>query len=359
MDDERYTEREFRKSENTILIVDPGFVNHRKIDAILGKSGTEIINNEIAKISPNTPDWRKNVVIDNIYSRLLLDFCMVLKIRTLEENILNKSGHLMCSIENLLPTDTLYDSNRAISKIELKSRTDQDVELHYSVDKISSDTLKSGLTKGGEFAVVAEFHKMTKDKIILHPLLMGYPYLQSKTDGELLWKSYTDFYQLYLEDFAEFSKVLEEPLPSDCSQMGEIKESVFKQCLHKILGDSTSNDWGGETSDYYSSHIHLGTQRLSCAFLLKGPAKFQPMGLNHLGKNNDQIFRLAKEPADILVVQHSHDILQPVKETLKVFATQPSNPRRYCLIDGRDSLRLLKAYDLLDWAINESKNGSG
>lgn len=29
---------------------------------------------------------------------------------------------------------------------------------------------------------------------------------------------------------------------------------------------------------------------------------------------------------------------------------EPSRPRRYCLIDGRDSLRLLMAYDKLDRA---------
>jgi hypothetical protein len=87
------------------------------------------------------------------------------------------------------------------------------------------------------------------------------------------------------------------------------------------------------------------------AFLLKGPAHFAPMGLNHLGRNNDQIYRLSSEPAEILIVQHSHEILQPVRATIRTFAVQPSRPRRYCLIDGRDSLRLLLAYNLYDEAL--------
>jgi hypothetical protein len=41
------------------------------------------------------------------------------------------------------------------------------------------------------------------------------------------------------------------------------------------------------------------------------------MGLNHLGKNNDQIVRLSREPADVLIVQHSHEILPAVRETLE------------------------------------------
>jgi hypothetical protein len=49
-----------------------------------------------------------------------------------------------------------------------------------------------------------------------------------------------------------------------------------------------------------SAHVHLGERRTTAAFLLKGPAggkKFAPMRLNHLGRNNDQIYRLAQESA--------------------------------------------------------------
>lgn len=356
MDLENQDLKEFRKSDDTYLIIDPGFVHHRKIEAILGKKGSELVNNEVSRISGQTPEWRKKVVIDNIYARVLLDYCKIIGIRTIEENILKRNGHLMCSIEKLFPSKDVFNSTRTVSKLKLLFDTNQQVELHYSSNKVSSDTLKAGLADGGEFAIVCEFHKMTKEKIILHPLLMGYPYLQSRKTGDLLWESYSNFYQVRIEDFKEFSKVSEIPLPDDCQPMKHIKESVMKQCLGNILGDTIAKDWGGETSDYFSSHVHLGNKQLSCAFLLKGPANFRPMGLNHLGKNNDQIVRLSKEPADILIVQHCHDISPPVQETLKVFATQPSNPRRYCLIDGRDSLRLLIAYDLLDWAIKESRN---
>jgi len=81
------------------------------------------------------------------------------------------------------------------------------------------------------------------------------------------------------------------------------------------------------------------------------------MKLTHLGKNNDQILRLAEEPADVLFVQHCHDISPVVRKTLRAFAVQPGNPRRYCLVDGRDSLKLLKAYDLHREAIEYTQKG--
>jgi hypothetical protein len=129
--------------------------------------------------------------------------------------------------------------------------------------------------------------------------------------------------------------------------MRDIRERAFKRCLTEILGDTARSDWGGEMADHFAAHLHLCGKRTAAAFLLKGPANFAPMGLNHLGKNNDQIYRLAQTPAGLLVVQHCHEIQEPVRATLRAFAVQPGAVRRYCLIDGKDSLRLLIAYDKL------------
>lgn len=346
---------EFRKSDDMELFLDPGFVHRRKIEAVLGEGGMKIIDSQIASIPNSLMDWEKEVRIDHIYSRVLLMLCKQLGIRSMQDCIMSRNGMLICSIEEFLPTDTIYNSERGSSEIVLNSEIKEKVYLEYSVNKVRSDTLKSGLSNGGEFGVVAEFRQMKNGNIIFHPLLIGYPYLRSKSDNSLCWNSYIDYYNVKIDDFVEFEKVKDIPLPDSCEDMKCISENAFKKCLAKILGDKPQKDWGGETSDYFSSHLHIGNTEVSGAFLLKGPANFRPMVLNHLGKNNDQIIRLSKEPADVLFVQHCHDITSPVRETLKVFSTQPSNPKRYCFIDGRDSIRLLKAYNLLDYAIELSK----
>lgn len=185
---------------------------------------------------------------------------------------------------------------------------------------------------------------------------MGFPWLYSEEsiNFDAMWFGY-EYYENFIEDFDEFSNVNDIKTNGNIDEMRHIKEYAFKTCLAEILGEQIKKDWGGETSDLYTSHIHLNGQRKTAAFLLKGPAHFSPMGLNHLGKNNDQIVRLSHEPAQVLFVQHCHEILQPVRETLRAFAVQPSRPRRYCFIDGKDSLRLLKAYNLYDRAIELSK----
>jgi len=202
-------------------------------------------------------------------------------------------------------------------------------------------------------AVFAKLRTYRDGTLIFEPLLMGSPWLSSETDEDPFpgpeWYSHA-FFENFIDDVDDFSAVRNVPAPSDFSVMRDISEAAFKQCLAEILGDTARPDWGGEMSDHFAAHLQLSGKRTTAAFLLKGPANFTPMGLNHLGKNNDQIYRLAQTPAGLLVVQHSHEIQEAVRATLRAFAVQPGAVRRYCLIDGKDSLRLLVAYDKLERA---------
>ena len=126
--------------------------------------------------------------------------------------------------------------------------------------------------------------------------------------------------------------------------MEKLSESEVKQKICELLKDLPKKDWGGETNDHFSANINIDGQRRSAAFILKGPAKFSEMKVVHLGTNGDQLIRLAHTPAQVLVVQHCHNISEPVREFLRAIAVQPSNPRHYCFLDGQDTYRLLKAY---------------
>jgi len=339
------------------LVIDPGFVNHRKIQSIIGKPSMDFIDYHIRNL-PDLPEWHRNVRIDHIYTEAVLGFCKQIGINTLQHNLATQEGRLSCSVEKLSPCTDIYDSTRVVSKWIPPENVNITVEFHYSTTHIHSDTLRSRLHDGNNvFAIVAELLKFDGTRAICEPLVMGFPWLREKDESpsfDIMWYGY-DFFENFAEDFDEFSKVKDISVPEDVEPMKHISERSFKQCLAEILGGTVPKDWGGETSDFYTAHIHLQGQPTTAAFLLKGPARFAPMSLNHLGQNNDQIVRLAREPAQILFVQHCHDVTPQVRETLRAFAVQPGNARRYCIIDGRDSLRLLEAYDLYDKAVELSK----
>ncbi|MCW3105956.1 MAG: Methyltransferase [Segetibacter sp.] len=337
------------------LIIDPGFVHHRKVLSLIGEKNATLLDEQVKKIK-GLPDWQVEVRIDHIYTEALTHFCKINNVKTLEEIIATKRGNLFCSIEKILRCPNFYDEPRSIIKREIKKEDEIDVEFHFSQKRVKADTLKMYLNTGGKLGFIGLVNSFnaSNNTLVVDPLIIGLPYLVSQNRIPL-WLEINEYYKISVEDIKNFEKIKDSPLPDSSEPMRHISELAFKKSLQKIFGDSTQKDWGGEKSDFFTSHLTCNGTTMTAAFLLKGPAKFTPMNLSHLGKNKDQIIRLSHEPVDALIVQHCHDIGSEVQETLKAFAIQPSNPRKYCLIDGRQSLRILQAYDLYNWAVDETK----
>ena len=352
--------REQRAAEHR-LVLDPAFVHRRKILVLLAgtEEGAWIEHQSVALTQTGSP--LADLQIDQCYTSALLNWCNRRKVAPLQEVLVDAGHEIVCSTERIGPCPDVWDAARGRNELAVPG-SPRRAWIEYSTEHIKSTTLKSWLANGDyEIALVALVSQARGDDLVFEPLLLGPPVFlpEEGGDGEEMdfrILGYGSFFcEHRLEDIDEFSKVRDEPVPADCEPMREISEAAFKACLAAILGDTAAKDWGGEHSDYFSAHVSLAGHPHTAAFLLKGPARFRPMTLNHLGKNNDQIVRLAHVPASLLVVQHCHDIGPEVRETLRAFAVQPSSPRRYCLIDGRDSLRLLRAYGLYDRAVELTK----
>jgi hypothetical protein len=68
------------------------------------------------------------------------------------------------------------------------------------------------------------------------------------------------------------------------------------------------------------------------------------MTMAHLGKNGDQIDRLFSEPAELLILQHCHEVTPPVRGAMRAYAQQMGRLRLFGIIDGYDTVRLFRAY---------------
>src|SRR5712691_3249106 len=66
------------------LSVDPGFVHHRKIQALVGREGMRVIDQMINEL-PDLPDFQRRLCIDYIYRDVLLEWCRQSQVGTLED----------------------------------------------------------------------------------------------------------------------------------------------------------------------------------------------------------------------------------------------------------------------------------
>jgi hypothetical protein len=128
-----------------------------------------------------------------------------------------------------------------------------------------------------------------------------------------------------------------------------IPESSIKQSFAQILGEPfVPKDWGGETADLFTSYVVYQNKRLMTGFLLKGPAVKGTLTIRKLGKNGDQVVRLTSNSLDLYVVQFVGPIAQTVVNHLDAHVYQAAQTakrdRYYCIMDGTDTARLLKAY---------------
>lgn len=188
-------------------------------------------------------------------------------------------------------------------------------------------------------------------RITLRPILIGRRFygLESVTGRvDLLLAEVKR--RVFPTQVQQFSRIAEQQAPSrrELQALRDVPERQVKEWLAEIIGECrVPKDWGGEQSDLYTSRLLVDGEPVSAAFLLKGPARFEPMTIKALGKNGDQIDRLYREPADVLVLQHCHEITTQVISMLDVYAWDARRPRRYMVIDGYDALRLLRAYGKL------------
>ena len=242
--------------------------------------------------------------------------------------------------------------------VELDVEKNKPVSLTYHNEHIVSTTGAERLEQGAIQSVVGLLHDK-RECFEIEPLVIGTPLFEHSRNppvhpGTMFNGTISSYGEVLPEDIEEFKRLASIDVSSADEWMNTMKalpESAIKSAFAKLLKDPIKKDWGGEQNDHFSAHVTLGGRRRSAAFLLKGRAKFKEMTLAMCGKNADQVHRLVDSHADISIVQHCHTISTTVRRTLRDTVLQPGAPlngvaRKYCFVDGRDTYRILKAYDL-------------
>lgn len=172
-------------------------------------------------------------------------------------------------------------------------------------------------------------------------------------------KTKVDARRITVDDIDSFSAVRRQKGAFD---FVKIPEATFKRGVARILGEKGDfKDWGGELRDLSSTKLRIAGQRRAVAFAFKGPGKTGRLVPGKMGKNGDQIQRLARCPADVFIVQYWGEIDDSVVEQLESFmrlrAYFEGRSVWYGVIDGSDSARLMAAYSSKFGSERRKKNG--
>ncbi len=330
--------------------IDAGFINRRKCLSVFGRAYVK----EYEALRFQGEDHMSVLMNDHLLILLAIENCKIHEIPSLSECLSNLTeNQLFCSTEEVIGCgDSVYNETRVFNKIQFSFETEYEVFIEYHTEHIYASTQKMLMSRGHKMSIVGEIFQIDDNKIVVHPLIMGSPTYDHPANKELPFKYTFDGwtqYEIFASDIDQFELCKDIKMSADewLKIMKNLSEEKIKEGFCRLLDDSTSKDWGGEQYDHFTSDIHFNGMRKSAAFLFKGPSSWGEMKPKHLGKNGDQIYRLNQSEADILIVQHCHNIGEAVRSTLRAFAVTPNKPRHYCLIDGKETYRIFKAYGLI------------
>jgi hypothetical protein len=222
------------------------------------------------------------------------------------------------------------------------------VECRFHAEHLTSTSSWTELSGQATKFVLALITEIKGDVIEAVPYVIADLAPSLGRSASLIGRAWFNKLQVYPEQIDTFDKMRDIEKPhrkADLKLLEAVPEADVKQALAEIIGEPiVPKDWGGERSDLFTTRLSVSGQRISAAFALKGPAKFKPMTMAELGKNGDQIDRLFTEPAELLILQHCHEITPPVRSAMRAYAQRMGDLRLFSVIDGYDTLQILRAY---------------
>lgn len=342
------------RAEDKFHHIDMGFLNSRLCIGFLPPDARQdFLQNQ----QPGT-DHLAQFNNYHLLVTMVLDVCEAINAPTLLKALtLGKARHLFCSTERLAPCPEIYDADRVSHAVELDLHFGKPVIIAYHSSHILSETgkmiLEKGSSNGHVNSIVGLLHDKP-DRFEIEPMVIGQPWFDHPRNGKdsstLMWH-WRSFGEILPEDIDQFSRMSE--VQADCADewveaMRSLPEAKVKKEIASLLSEPTKKDWGGESDDHFSANISVRGRRRTAAFLLKGPSQFREMTLDMCGQRADQIHRMVDSDADISVIQHAHLIGAVVRRTLRELTVRPGGSRRkYCVIDGQATYRILKAYSRL------------
>ncbi len=341
-------------TENNFKL-DCAFLHSKMVIGLLNQVENSILQSKIEYVNKADTGNLRFAFINSLLTDAVLGIIKKNKVESLEAKLLKNQvlniGELVWIEQGIyfkgtIKAATNYFKGRVTNAefhFSLEEYDNLIVKGVFSPEHLFGDSSVSRLSGKSKVFMLAYINEITPNELILRPIFIGGRMIDTGTPFGML----TESLLVNIEDIDEFkeaTKVNRRKLSLDV--LKDIPEKQVKTWFAEILQEeNVPIDWGGENSDLFTNHIHVNGHRLNAAFLLKGMAKFHRMTHKDLGKNGDQIVRLYQEPASLFILQHCHTIDPSLYKTMRAFSSDFNRITKYCIIDGYDTLRILKAYD--------------
>jgi len=342
-----------------IFTFDAFFIHQKLIFQLLDSIHKRRLENLLQKAEFYSDNLRQ-VYINQSFTEIIAEYIAKSKVKSFEERLFVnetlKKGELVWYnndfyFKGIAKAEENFKKGKSPAysefHITLKQYSDKSIIGKFNFEHVHWSSALDRLSGHKTKFMLAYIDEIKDDEIALRPIFIADRLL--KEDVVYEYDSYS--LRIDIGDIDEFKKIKNISNTDkglDLKLNESISEEKIKHEIAEIINENNvPKDWGGENSDLFTNHIHINGKRYNAAFLLKGPAKFHPMTVRDLGANGNQIVRLFDEPADILILQHCHYVRQEIYKTMDAFASRFDNIRQYCIIDGIDTQRLLKAYGKL------------
>lgn len=329
------------------LALDPGFVDRMGIQALVGPAfimKLDAFDASISELPRHVQEQRRS----SFYAEAALNFAQSQKAQPIQAPAgALAEGDLVYSVEELAKQKRLGAGNLFENKLVIRAKAPK-VLLRYASSHMANDATRNSLRNGtAALAVLGRVVENHPEQMVVEPLLMGTPLdrLEPAAPEKQAGGVAIELGEVHLGELKEFNQLNEQALPDDFAKMKALGEAkAFQKALAKQMKTTPAKGWNGEGYDLYLATVNLHGKKLSAAFLVKVPEKFGPLGLRPSEQDLDLLYRFTRMDADLYVLQHGHDIGAKLQEALRYFTRQATGQKRFMLVDGRETLRFLRAY---------------
>ncbi|HEY1914513.1 MAG TPA: hypothetical protein VGH27_02960 [Streptosporangiaceae bacterium] len=337
----------------TRIALEPYFMHQEQVQALIGPQRTASAMTRMA--SRDNPE----AAAPYILAGALAEALPMLGISELLKSAHEQAVHVgrVVGIEQELTFQRVRDRDApGVRLVDFAATIDADEPLlltgSFNSARTASASATGSLTGRKRVYLIGTITDLSEARIEIRPSFIGIRSFIE--DDDLASSEMNPGPRIYPSEIGQFGGVdFRCPVtPAELKAVLAAPEQKVKNTIADLIGEPyVPKDWGGERSDLYTSRVFARGRQISSAWLFKGPGYPHPMTVRALGKPGDQIVRLFSEPAELLILQHCHEITPSVVNMMEAYAHDLRNPRKYMIIDGADTSRILKSQGLLPSAV--------